>query len=76
MVESASRDNNGAAAEAAAQRRLLLLCDLSNLLAVIVGYGELVRDSLPDGSPTRGDVGVLLRAAERACELCRRLLAP
>ena len=49
--------------------------DFNNLLTAIRGYGELIRDALPDGTPTQADVAELLRAAERASILTRQLLA-
>jgi PAS domain S-box-containing protein len=49
--------------------------DFNNLLTAIVGFGGLVRDSLPENDPIRADVDEVLTAAERAASLTRQLLA-
>jgi PAS domain S-box-containing protein len=49
--------------------------DFNNLLTAIVGFGGLVRDSLPDHDPIRADVDEVLTAADRAAGLTRQLLA-
>jgi PAS domain S-box-containing protein len=49
--------------------------DFNNLLTVIIGFGELSRDELPETSPVRRDIDEVLRAAHSASALTRRLLA-
>jgi PAS domain S-box-containing protein len=49
--------------------------DFNNLLTAIHGFGELLGRSLPDGDPRRADLGEILRAADRASELTRQLVA-
>ncbi|HKQ62167.1 MAG TPA: response regulator [Candidatus Polarisedimenticolaceae bacterium] len=49
--------------------------DFNNLLSVILGYSELVRNGLPEDSPQRDKLGQIQRAADRAAELTRQLLA-
>jgi PAS domain S-box-containing protein len=49
--------------------------DFNNLLTAIVGFGGLVRDSLPDNDPIRADVDEVLTAADRAAGLTHQLLA-
>ena len=49
--------------------------DFNNLLTVISGYCELLRDDLESGSRQQTDLGEIQRAAERAAELTRQLLA-
>ncbi|HEX2730553.1 MAG TPA: response regulator [Polyangiaceae bacterium] len=48
--------------------------DFNNLLGVIQGYGELVLDGLGPNDVARDDVREMLRTAERAATLTRRLL--
>lgn len=48
--------------------------DFNNLLAIIQSYGVLVRGDLPEGSRSRGDIGELLAATERAKALTSQLL--
>ncbi len=47
--------------------------DLNNYLTAIVGYGEFLRDDLPETA--RGDAESLLATAERVRQLVRRLLS-
>jgi PAS domain S-box-containing protein len=49
--------------------------DFNNLLGAIRGYSELVASSLADGDPRRADLQQVLRAADRASEMTRKLLA-
>ena len=49
--------------------------DFNNLLTAINGYASFARDSLPEGDPAREDIGQVLRAAGRATDLTRQLLA-
>ncbi len=49
--------------------------DFNNLLTAIHGYGEFLGRGLPEGDPRRADVDEILRAADRAAELTRQLVA-
>ncbi|MEO7972219.1 MAG: PAS domain S-box protein, partial [Thermoanaerobaculia bacterium] len=49
--------------------------DFNNLLGVISGYGEIVRSGLPAADPLVEDVDQILKAAERAADSTRQLLA-
>ena len=49
--------------------------DFNNLLTAISGYAESVRDGLPGADPLRHDAGEIVRAASRAADLTRQLLA-
>jgi PAS domain S-box-containing protein len=49
--------------------------DFNNLLMAIQGYGELVLQDLESEHPCRGDVGEIIKAANRASALTRQLLA-
>ena len=48
--------------------------DFNNTLNVILGYGNMVMDTLATGSPAREDMSEVLVAATRAADLTRRLL--
>ena len=48
---------------------------LNNLLTPILGYAELVRDTLSASNPGRADLQQVIHAAERARDLVRQLLA-
>jgi len=49
--------------------------DFNNLLTAIGGFADLLQAELPVGSPARQDAWEIRRAAERAGELTRQLLA-
>jgi two-component system cell cycle sensor histidine kinase/response regulator CckA len=49
--------------------------DFNNLLTAVMGYGELLGQSLQEGHPGRRLVEQIRKAAERAAVLTRRLLA-
>ena len=48
--------------------------DFNNMLTAIIGFGELVAQSLPADHPSRDDVKEILDAAGRAAGLTRQLL--
>lgn len=49
--------------------------DFNNLLGVIIGYTEIVQESVPETSPLRASVDQILKAGKRAATLTRQLLA-
>jgi len=49
--------------------------DFNNILTAIIGYGELVRTELPPGSDLLSDQEEVLKAAYRARELVKQILA-
>jgi PAS domain S-box-containing protein len=49
--------------------------DFNNVLAAIVGYGQMVVDALPPGDARREDAEQVVLAAERGTDLTRQLLA-
>ena len=49
--------------------------DFNNLLGVIIGYGDLATEQIGEGSPLRGPVEQIRKAADRASALTRQLLA-
>jgi signal transduction histidine kinase len=49
--------------------------DFNNLLTAIDGYSELAQLQLDEGHPARSDIDEVRRAAKRAAELTRQLLA-
>ncbi len=49
--------------------------DFNNILTVILGYGNLIRMKMAEGSPEMGNLDQVLDAAGRAAELTRGLLA-
>ncbi|HYQ02795.1 MAG TPA: ATP-binding protein [Polyangiaceae bacterium] len=49
--------------------------DFNNLLSVILSYSSIVSDQLEHDNPTRNDIAEIQRAAERAADLTRQLLA-
>jgi two-component system cell cycle sensor histidine kinase/response regulator CckA len=49
--------------------------DFNNMLSVILGYSDLALSSLRPNEPARADIEEVKRAAERAREITRQLLA-
>jgi len=49
--------------------------DFNNILTVIIGFGELLQNSLPEGDPKGKQMEQILNAANRATQLTRSLLA-
>jgi len=49
--------------------------DFNNLLGVIIGYGEILEESVPETDPLRTSVDQILKAGRRASSLTRQLLA-
>jgi signal transduction histidine kinase/CheY-like chemotaxis protein len=49
--------------------------DFNNLLTAIIGYSEIVMVALPAGHPCRADAEEISRAALRAADLTRQMLA-
>ena len=49
--------------------------DFNNLLTVILGYADMLVATLPQGQGAQGQAQQILRAAQRAADLTRRLLA-
>ncbi len=49
--------------------------DFNNMLSVILSYASLLMDGLKPGDPAASDVGEIQRAAQRASEMTRQLLA-
>jgi len=49
--------------------------DFNNLLTIIGGYGDLLLDRLGPEDPSRGHIGEIKKAADRATSLTRQLLA-
>jgi PAS domain S-box-containing protein len=49
--------------------------DFNNLLTIIIGNASMANATLPEGSPARNQIGNALKAAERAADLTRQLLA-
>ena len=49
--------------------------DLNNLLTPLIGYAELARDSLPEGSPARGPLEEVGRTTRVAAALVKQILA-
>jgi hypothetical protein len=47
--------------------------DLKNQLGVIVGYAELIQQGLDPSNPLRSEVEEILRAAQHALMLVRKL---
>jgi PAS domain S-box-containing protein len=49
--------------------------DFNNLLAIILGYSDLLQDSLPAEHPARKHVAEIRKAGDRAATLTRQLVA-
>ncbi len=49
--------------------------DLNNLLTPIIGYGEILRDDIPEGDPRRESAEEIVQAGFRSRDLVRQLLA-
>ncbi len=49
--------------------------DFNNLLGVIIGYGEILEERVPESDPMRVSVDQILKAGRRASSLTRQLLA-
>ncbi|HUF23256.1 MAG TPA: PAS domain S-box protein [Vicinamibacterales bacterium] len=49
--------------------------DFNNMLSVMSGYAELLEEQFPEGDRARADLQEIRRAADRATELTRQLLA-
>jgi two-component system cell cycle sensor histidine kinase/response regulator CckA len=49
--------------------------DFNNMLGIVIGYAELARDRISPNDPLHGDLGEILRAAQRSTGLVRQLLA-
>ena len=49
--------------------------DFNNLLTAILGYAAILAEEYPEGDQRRRDIDEIQRAAERAAELTRQLLA-
>jgi PAS domain S-box-containing protein len=49
--------------------------DFNNLLAAIIGYADLVEEALPPDTSARSDLAEIQKAARRAANLTRQLLA-
>jgi len=49
--------------------------DFNNLLMIITGYSQMLLDGMRPGDPAHGDLEQVVKAAERATDLTRQLLA-
>ncbi|MDF3066272.1 MAG: sensor histidine kinase response regulator [Polyangiaceae bacterium] len=49
--------------------------DFNNLLMAVLGHADLALDALPRSSEAREDLAEIRRAAQRATELCKQMLA-
>ncbi|HPS01158.1 MAG TPA: ABC transporter substrate binding protein [Candidatus Sumerlaeota bacterium] len=49
--------------------------DFNNILSAILGYAELARQEVPEGSEIEGDLEQILQAGTRAKDLVRQILA-
>jgi signal transduction histidine kinase/CheY-like chemotaxis protein len=78
LVESASRDEQLFQAqkmEGVGRLAGGIAHDFNNLITVIVGYADLALGAAPAGHPLRARLEGIRRAADRAAELTRQLLA-
>jgi PAS domain S-box-containing protein len=49
--------------------------DFNNILAIIMGYADLLDSHLPESEPAHHDVNVIMRAVQRAAGLTQQMLA-
>jgi two-component system, cell cycle sensor histidine kinase and response regulator CckA len=49
--------------------------DFNNLLTAILGHAEMAQDDVAPSDPARGNIAEITRAAQRAADLTRQLLA-
>jgi signal transduction histidine kinase len=49
--------------------------EVNNMMAVVIGFGTFVIERLEPGDPGRADIEQMVRAATRAAEMTRQLLA-
>ena len=49
--------------------------DFNNLLMAVLGHADLALDALPPSAEARDDLAEIRRAAQRATELCKQMLA-
>jgi len=49
--------------------------DFNNILGAIIGYSHLIRSDLPDASVPKENIGKVIKAAHRARDLVRQILA-
>lgn len=74
-TEGAERRRESQKLEALGQLAGGVAHDFNNLLMAIMGHASFVREALPPESPVQDDVQQIERAAQRAAELTRQLLA-
>ncbi|MCL7489375.1 MAG: response regulator [Desulfobulbaceae bacterium] len=48
--------------------------DFNNILTAIIGYGEMVKDTIPEGAEARQDIDQVLKAGQRAKDLVQHIL--
>ncbi|HER63259.1 MAG TPA: PAS domain-containing protein, partial [Desulfobacteraceae bacterium] len=48
--------------------------DFNNILTAIIGYGEMVKDAIPEGVEARQDIDQVLKAGRRAKDLVQHIL--
>jgi len=49
--------------------------DFNNILFPVIGYAEMMRDDVPDGSPLEEQINEIITGALRASELVKQILA-